>query len=61
MELGVSMPHSQGLSNNLYPEPNQPNFPASTPIFQASFTYCPPIYALVSLKVSFLQVYLLNF
>ena len=24
MESGVSMPHSQGLSNNLYPEPNQP-------------------------------------
>ena len=23
--LGGSMPHSQGLSNNLYPEPNQPN------------------------------------
>ena len=21
-----SMPHSQGLSNNAYPEPNQPNF-----------------------------------
>ena len=25
MEPGGSMPHSQGLSNNLYPEPNQPN------------------------------------
>ena len=23
MELGGSMPHSQGLSNNSYPEPNQ--------------------------------------
>ena len=21
------MPHSQGLSNNPYPEPNQPNYP----------------------------------
>ena len=27
MELGGSMPHSQGLSNNPYPEPNQPNSP----------------------------------
>ena len=25
MEPGGSMPPSQGLSNNLYPEPNQPN------------------------------------
>ena len=27
MELRGSMPHSQGLSNNPYPEPNQPNYP----------------------------------
>ena len=27
MEPGGSMPHSQGLSNNAYPEPNQPNYP----------------------------------
>ena len=27
MEPGGSMPHSQGLSNNFYPEPNQPNSP----------------------------------
>ena len=25
MEIGGSMPHSQGLSNNPYPEPNQSN------------------------------------
>ena len=25
MEPGDSMPHSQGLPNNSYPEPNQPN------------------------------------
>ena len=25
MEPGGSMPHSQGLSNNSYPEPNQPD------------------------------------
>ena len=25
MEAKGSMPHSQGLSNNPYPEPNQPN------------------------------------
>ena len=29
MELRGSMPHSQGLSNNSYPEPNQPNYPDS--------------------------------
>ena len=27
MEPGGSMQHSQGLSNNSYPEPNQPNSP----------------------------------
>ena len=27
MEPGGSMPHLQGLSNNSYPEPNQPNSP----------------------------------
>ena len=27
MEPGGSMPHSLGLSNNSYPEPNQPNSP----------------------------------
>ena len=27
MEPGGSMPHSQGLSNNSYPESNQPNSP----------------------------------
>ena len=27
MEPGVPMPHSQGLSNNSYLEPNQPNSP----------------------------------
>ena len=27
MEPGGSMAHSQGLSNNSYPEPNQPNSP----------------------------------
>ena len=26
MEPGGSMPHSQGLSNNSYPEPNHPNY-----------------------------------
>ena len=28
MEPGGSIPNSQGLSNNSYPEPNQPQFPA---------------------------------
>ena len=27
MESEGSMPHSQGLSNNSCPEPNQPNYP----------------------------------
>ena len=27
MEPGGSIPHSQGVSNNPYPEPNQPNSP----------------------------------
>jgi len=27
VELAGSMPHSQGLSNNSYPEPNEPNYP----------------------------------
>ena len=31
MEPGGSMPHSQGLSNNTYPEPNQPNYPLQGP------------------------------
>ena len=26
-EPGGSMPHSQGFSNNSYPEPNKPNYP----------------------------------
>ena len=30
MEPGDSMPHSQGLSNNPYREPNQPNYPHNT-------------------------------
>ena len=32
MEPGGSMPHSQGLSNNSYPEPDQPNSPVLIPI-----------------------------
>ena len=30
------MPHSQGLSNNSYPETNQPQFPALKPISSRS-------------------------
>ena len=30
------MPHSQGLSNNSYPEPNQPNSPSLIPISSMS-------------------------
>ena len=31
MEPGGSMLHSQGRSNNSYPEPNQPNSPVGRP------------------------------
>ena len=30
------MPHSQGLSNNSYPEPNQPNYPSSSILILSS-------------------------
>ena len=30
------MPYSQGLSNNSYPEPNQPNYPSLIPISSRS-------------------------
>ena len=40
-----SMPHSQGLFNNPYPEPNQPNSPHWHLSLQGPFQYCPPIYA----------------
>ena len=36
MEPGGSMPHSQGLSNNSYPEPNQTQLPALIPISSRS-------------------------
>ena len=36
MEPGGSMAHSQGLSNNSYPEPNQPNSPSRS-ILMLSF------------------------
>ena len=36
MEPGGLMPHSQGLSNNPYPEPNQPNLPSLIPISSRS-------------------------
>ena len=44
MEPGGSMPHSQGLSNNSYPEPNQPNYLHWYLSLQGPFYYCPPIY-----------------
>ena len=34
MEPGGSMPHSQGLSKNSYPEPNKPNFSSDTNFFK---------------------------
>ena len=33
MKPGGSTPHSQGLSNNPSPEPNQPKLPEMTPIY----------------------------
>jgi hypothetical protein len=61
MEPGGSMPRSQGLSNNPYPEPNQPNYLRCYLFLQGPFYYCPPIYVYAFLKVSFLHVYLLKF
>jgi len=37
MEPGRSMPHLKGLSNNPYPEPNQPNYPHWYLSFQGPF------------------------
>ena len=37
MGPGGSMPHLQGLSNNFYPEPNQPNSPHWYLSIQGSF------------------------
>ena len=34
MKPGSSIPHSQGLSNNSYPEPNQPNSRIDTYLFK---------------------------
>ena len=34
MEPAVSMPHSQGLPNNHYPEPNQPSLNTDTHFFK---------------------------
>ena len=46
MEPGGSMPHSQGLSNNPYPETNQPN-PRIDAYFVKIYSniLCPSIYA----------------
>ena len=41
MKPGDSMPHSQGLSNNSYPEPNQPNYPQN---FNISSTLNGPVF-----------------
>ena len=38
--------HSQGLSNNLYPDPNQPNSLYWFLFLWNPFWYCPPIYLL---------------
>ena len=53
MEPISSMPHSQGLPNNYYPEPNHPNSQHSNIVLPS--TPRPP------LKISFLEVYLLTF
>ena len=53
MEPGGSMPHSQGLSNNSYPEANQPSSPHWYISLQGPFKYCPPVYALASLSWRF--------
>ena len=37
MKIGSSLPHSQGLSNNPYPELNQPNSSYRLLFFQDAF------------------------
>ena len=61
MEPGVSMPHSQRLSNNSYPEPNQAQFPTLIPISSRSILILSSHLRLGLPKGLFLGVYLLNF
>ena len=43
MEPGGSIQHSQGLSNNPYPEPNQPNVNPMSWLMLTRFSFCPSI------------------
>ena len=57
MEPGGSMPHSQGLSNNPYPEPNQPiSSRIDTHFFKIHSNIVLPF-----TPKAFLKVYLLKF
>ena len=50
MEPGGSMPHLQGLSNNLYPEPNQPN---SSHVSVRTIFQTPPPYSYIGFHFVF--------
>ena len=41
MKSGSSMPQSQGLSNNAYPEPNQSSSSYLQSVLQDPFHHCP--------------------
>ena len=51
------MPHSQGLFNNTFPEPNQPN--SSYLLLLGTFSYCSPIYVRLGLSKGLFAVSLL--
>ena len=54
MESGGSMTHSQGLSNNPYPEPNHSNCLIDTYLFKVHSNIVLPSNPTVALKVSYL-------
>ena len=53
MEPVGSMPHSQGFSNNSYPEPNQPNYPHKT--FKSQEIYILQVYTIKDKILTILQ------
>ena len=54
MEPGGSMPHLQGLSNNFYPEPNNPIPRTDTYLFKVNPNIVLPSTPKASPKISFL-------
>ena len=58
MEHGGSMPHSQGLSNNSYPEPNQPITRIDINLFKVHSNIFPKGLFTVGLSVKILKALL---